>query len=93
MDADGRRARAVAGTRWGGTAPTWSPDGREIAYTAAAGMVIAPLNGGPERTLLKTPESEGSPAWSPDGRRIAFSRSGNGPSDIWVVDTDGQNAT
>ena len=51
--------------------PTWSPDGRFIAYYEAAdgGIWIVPSRGGTARRVA----SQGSrPDWSPDGRTIAF---------------------
>ncbi|HUR35626.1 MAG TPA: winged helix-turn-helix domain-containing protein [Vicinamibacterales bacterium] len=51
--------------------PTWSPDGRFIAYHDAAGggVWIVPSRGG---TARRVSDIGSRPAWSPDGRLIAF---------------------
>jgi Tol biopolymer transport system component/predicted Ser/Thr protein kinase len=68
-----------------------SPDGRLIAFvrseTDAEHIYVAPLDGGPERLLTKSPAS--LPRWSPDGRRIAFSPNRGFSDGIFVVETDG----
>jgi Tol biopolymer transport system component len=68
------------------SAVTFSPDGREIAFTrarhpteAASALVVAKADGSQERVLasFRLPEQVAgiffaAPAWSPDGRRIAL---------------------
>jgi Tol biopolymer transport system component/DNA-binding winged helix-turn-helix (wHTH) protein len=64
---------------YGGNGPaTFSPDGRQIAFTRAdpgdaASLVVANADGSSERTLVTRKGSTilGLPAWSPDGRTIA----------------------
>jgi tricorn protease len=71
--------------------PTWSPDGKTIAYTTDASgeqqIAIRPAEGGPE-TLL-THFEKGYfyvPKWSPDARYVAFS---DGEHRLWYVSTAG----
>ena len=59
-------------------APTWSPDGRHLAFVTWAGTAriwIANADGSDRRLLLKG-LGIGELTWSPDGRRIAFLTSG-----------------
>ena len=70
---------------------SWSPDGREIAYSAAprtgftaaydARVYAVALDGGARRTIVDRAGMNTGPRFSPDGRSIAFI-STNGRSDI-----------
>ena len=48
--------------------PTWSPDGKRIAYVRGWFIYIATLGKQEEEQLVNGI----NPAWSPDGREIAF---------------------
>jgi Tol biopolymer transport system component len=68
--------------------PTWSPDGREIAFVRPAAVPrlhadesgiahhlwAVGRDGTNARPLTDGPVHDLDPAWSPDGRRIAFTR-------------------
>jgi TolB protein len=73
----------------GDTSPTFSPDGRDIAFARSRGagseIWIIPAGGGRPRRLTRTAGDAAWPAWSPDGRLIAFSSS----KGIAVVPADG----
>ena len=71
--------------------PTWSPDGRSLAF-AADGLRIAAVAGGKSRLLTRAGST--APAWSPDGRRIAFSTGEDyGPTSIETIRYDGTGLT
>jgi Tol biopolymer transport system component len=69
--------------------PTWSPDGRRIAFIARSSsedrnrLYVIRADGTGLHTLGPAPASHAndwSPDWSPDGRWILFERIGVGPS-------------
>ena len=68
---------------------SFSPDGQRIAFGREASgdsleYIVAPINGGPEQSLLKVPAGittkDPHPAWSPDGKTIVVAAQG-GSSD------------
>ena len=68
-----------------GGQPTWSPDGRRIAYTRLGEIYVADADGKNERRLTTAAQPLSSPAWSPDGRTIAFA----GIRDVYTVPSAG----
>jgi hypothetical protein len=56
--------------------PTWSPDGRSIAFSAmkagVSDLYVADLATGGSRQLTDDAYADLQPAWSPDGQTIAF---------------------
>src|SRR5689334_1820018 len=87
MQADGSRKMKLDSDA---EAPTWSPDGSQIAYVRDVGspqVRIVGSSGGGEHRL--TPDSLRTiqPAWSPDGSLIAFVSVG--PNQLWVIRPDG----
>jgi Tol biopolymer transport system component len=88
---DGSRARRLTRTRGPQDDPTWSPDGRTVAYRDARRgynlgdeIYAIDADGSNPRTLTRTPFNEWSPAWSPDGRLIAFHA-----SELYLIRPDG----
>lgn len=79
--------------------PTWSPDGKSIAFRSHRDgneeVYIMNADGTAQTNLTNNPTSDYSPAWSPDGTQIAFAsdRRNRAGNDIWVMNADGSNPT
>jgi Tol biopolymer transport system component len=74
--------------------PTWSPDGKQIAFVSDSSgereLYIMNENGKELLQITDNDLAEGAPSWSADGHRIAMSvvRDGNA-KDIHIISVDG----
>lgn len=70
--------------------PSWSPDGRQIAYVSfekkKAQIYTVDVETGHRRLLTAFSGINGAPAWSPDGRELAVVLSKAGSPKIYSVD-------
>ena len=78
----------------GAVGPTWSPDGKRLAfasYRTGRGQVFVIDAEGKESNLTSSTAFERNPAWSPDGKAIAFCGDRAGSQAVWLMDADGSN--
>ncbi len=106
MDADGANQRRLTKNPAKDYAPSWSPDGKHIAFISerdghpgrapgwfTSEIYVMDADGGNQQNLTNNPKDDWDPSWSPDGKRIAFhsNREGRFNYDIYVMDADGGN--
>jgi TolB protein len=100
MDYDGANPRRITLSKTSNIAPSWSPDGQSLAYSAwrASGqfgsyqdVIVSWIYKGVRQTPANgSPEKQSYlPAYSPDGTRIAFTLSVGGNQEIYVMNVDG----
>ncbi|MCY3985651.1 MAG: hypothetical protein OXF23_01200 [Candidatus Dadabacteria bacterium] len=71
------------------SSPSWSPDGKHVAFSRDGEIYIASSSGEVLRRLTKSPAIDVSPTWSPDGEKIAFVSDRAGTPDIYVMSSEG----
>ena len=73
--------------------PSWSPDGKRIAfvdfYARKPIVKTLTLETGEVKVVANYKGSNSAPAWSPDSRRLALTLTKDGQSQIYVVNADG----
>ncbi|MFT6957194.1 MAG: TolB protein [Halieaceae bacterium] len=96
-DSDGARPIVLLETREPVLAPTWSPDGSEIAYvsfeTTRPAIYRQNLNTGAREQLTNFKGINSSPSWSPDGKTMAMVLSKDGSPDIYLMDLASKRLT
>src|SRR5437667_4448924 len=71
MDADGANARELTHGD-SDSSPSFSPDGKTVAFVRSGNLHLLPLAGGEARQLTTVSTGVSDPLWSPDGKWIAF---------------------
>jgi len=98
----GGEAERLTDGDWDDGSPTFSPDGRRVAFNSDRAEVrwswpgkdvwVLELSSKRHRRLTDERVSAGPPSWSPDGRQLAFAaaprRESDGYTDLMVVDLD-----
>lgn len=89
-DADGFSPQTVVRSREPLLSPSWSPDGRRIAYVSFergnSSIYIQEVATGQREVVASFRGINGAPAFSPDGSRLALTLSRTGNPEIYVMD-------
>ena len=96
-DADGWNPRTVVNSTEPLMSPSWSPDGRRLAYVSFEGgnsaVWIQDIASGSREKLTSFRGINGAPSFSPDGGRLALTLSKGGNPDIYVMDLGSKQLT
>ena len=97
-DSDGYNPQVVARSRESLLSPSWSPDGRKIAYVSFesgnSAIYVQDITTGSRQLISARAKGiNGAPAWSPDGTKLALALSYQGNPEIYVMDVGSRQET
>ena len=96
-DADGYNPHTVVTSNEPLLSPSWSPDGRRLAYVSFeggnSGIWIQDVASASREKLTSFRGINGAPSFSPDGTRLAMTLSKGGNPDIYVMDLASRHLT
>jgi TolB protein len=94
-DVDGYNAQTIVTSRQPIMSPTWSPDGKKIAYVSfeqnRAAIYVQTVLSGQRSKISAFPGINGAPAWSPNSQKLALTLSKSGSPDIYILDLASQH--
>jgi TolB protein len=89
-DSDGERSRSLFSSSQPVMSPSWSPDGRQLAYvsfeTGRQAIVLQDIFTGNRELITNFTGINSSPVFSPDGRSLALVLSKDGNPEIYLMD-------
>ena len=96
-DSDGYNPQVVVRSREALLSPSWSADGRRIAYVSFesgnSAIYVQDLGTGARQIVSSNRGINSAPAFSPDGNRLAVTLSKGGNPDLYMLDIASRKAT
>jgi len=88
-DYDGHNPRVLYRSNYPIMSPTWSPDGKKIAFVSfekeRSSINVVDVNSGRVEVISRYAGINSAPAWSPDGRTLALVLSKDGGPKIYTM--------
>ncbi|OUR68268.1 Tol-Pal system beta propeller repeat protein TolB [Bermanella sp. 47_1433_sub80_T6] len=89
-DSDGAREKVVMSSKYSIFSPSWSPDGKRLAYVlledSGSKVYVQDIATGKKQLVSNHKGINSAPAFSPDGNKLALVLSKDGNPEIYVVD-------
>jgi TolB protein len=97
-DSDGENEDDVVNSLQPLMSPSWSPDGRKLAYVSFESrfpqIFVQELASGKREVVSSRNGINGAPAWSPDGNKLAITLSSSeGNPDVYVLELKSKKLT
>jgi TolB protein len=97
-DSDGYNPQVVARSKESLLSPSWSPDGKKIAYVSFesgnSAIYVQDITTGSRQLVSSHAKGiNGAPAWSPDGSKLAVALSYVGNLELFVLDLGSRHET
>lgn len=96
-DADGHRSRTIFEDSEPILSPTWSPNGRHVAFvsfkSSRPAIYVQDTWTGKQQKITSFKGINGAPDWSPDGKKLAMTLSKDGNPEIYMMDLSTKKMT
>jgi TolB protein len=76
----------------GPTFPSWSPDGKQLAFAMEGSIWTVGVNGGEAAQVTSGPTYDSQPQWSPDGKSILYDSDFGTITELFAVDVASRQA-